>query len=277
LAELPQFRVTFRGRQWLVDTARAHDISIPLAFDEPQPNFFGAPLASSQPLTAGTFVGDVRKGGSCNCSTYTLTPHCNGTHTEGVGHVTRERNAVRNTSKSAFSMARLLSVTPIDAALATETTDPIPQPTDKLITRASLEAALGDDTLHDTTALIIRTIPNASTKRHQSYGPAQPPPYFSAEAMRWIVGMQIEQLICDLPSLDRAEDEGRLTAHRIFWGLPPGSTDATQAARALATVTELAYIDDAIADGVYLLNLQTAPFESDATPSRPLLMPLLRQ
>jgi arylformamidase len=276
LAELPQFRVSFQGRQWLVDTAHAHDISIPLAFDELQPNFFGAPRAVSQPLSVGSFVGDVRKGGSCNCATYTLTPHCNGTHTENVGHVTRDRVTVRDIQTPVFSIARLLTVAPVQATLARETTDPLPKPTDKMITRASLEAALGEDTLHDTTALIIRTTPNPASKRHQSYGPEQPPPYFSADAMRWIVAMGIEQLIVDIPSLDRAEDEGRLTAHRIFWGLPPGSTDATQATRATATVTELAYVDDSIADGVYLLNLQTPPFESDAAPSRPLLMPVRR-
>jgi arylformamidase len=260
----------------LVDAAHAHDLSIRLAFDAPQPNFFDAPPASSQPLAAGTFVGDVRQGGSCNCATYTLTPHCNGTHTEGVGHVTRDRIAVANLPSSAFALARLLTVAPVDVALATETTDPSPKPRDQLITRAALEAALGDDTLHETTALIVRTTPNPLSKRHKRYGPSEPAPYFSADAMRWIVQMNIEQLICDLPSLDRAEDEGRLTAHRIFWGLPTGSTDATQATRAFATVTELAYIEDSIADGVYLLNLQTAPFEADATPSRPLLMPLLR-
>jgi arylformamidase len=276
LAELPQFRVSFQGRQWLVDAARVHDISIPLAFDAPQPNFFGAPLASSEPLTAGTFVGDVRQGGSCNCATYTLTPHCNGTHTEGVGHVTRDRIAVCNIRTAPFSVARLLTVAPVNAALATETTDPKPKPSDTMITRASLEAALGDDSLNDTTALVVRTTPNHTSKRHQNYGPEQPPPYFSADAMSWIVGMGIDQLIVDLPSLDRVEDEGRLTAHRIFWGLPPGSTDATQATRAAATVTELAYIDDSIVDGVYLLNVQTPPFAADAAPSRPLLMPLLR-
>jgi hypothetical protein len=36
----------------------------------------------------------------------------------------------------------------------------------------------------------------------------------------------------------------------------------------------LAFIDDAIADGHYLLNLQVAPFVADAAPSRPILLPL---
>jgi hypothetical protein len=34
------------------------------------------------------------------------------------------------------------------------------------------------------------------------------------------------------------------------------------------------YIDDAVEDGDYMMNLQTAPFENDATPSRPILYPI---
>jgi arylformamidase len=50
---------------------------------------------------------------------------------------------------------------------------------------------------------------------------------------------------------------------------------AAQATRPNATVTELAFIDDSIADGQYLLNLQVAPFVADAAPSRPILLPLM--
>jgi hypothetical protein len=39
-----------------------------------------------------------------------------------------------------------------------------------------------------------------------------------------------------------------------------------------ATITELVYVKDEIPDGRYDLNLQTAPFVNDATPSRPLLI-----
>src|SRR5437879_7785473 len=37
------------------------------------------------------FKGSVERGASCNCELITLIPHCNGTHTECVGHLTRER------------------------------------------------------------------------------------------------------------------------------------------------------------------------------------------
>jgi hypothetical protein len=78
-------------------------------------------------------------------------------------------------------------------------------------------------------------------------------------------------LVVDLPSIDRAQDEGRLTAHRIFFGLPPAVTQLSAATRATATVTELAYIPESVADGPYLLELQVPALGGDAVPSRPLL------
>jgi hypothetical protein len=38
-----------------------------------------------------------------------------------------------------------------------------------------------------------------------------------------------------------------------------------------ATITEFIYVPDAIEDGTYFLELQLAPFENDASPSRPVL------
>ena len=80
-----------------------------------------------------------------------------------------------------------------------------------------------------------------------------------------------EQLVLDLPSADRAADGGRLTAHRTFFGLPPGSRRASEAQRPGASITELAYIAPGIADGLYLLDLQIPAFLTDAAPCRPLL------
>ena len=267
-------QLTIAGRHWRVDSSRAHDISIPLDFSGAQPNFFGAARASSAPLVAGSFIGDVRQGGSCNCATYSLTPHCNGTHTECVGHVTGELVGVRGIAVPPFVTARLVSLLPELANDSKETTEPAPKVGDGLITARALMHALRDVRLQDTDALVVRTLPNDASKLSRSYGPQIPPPYFTAEFMHMLVEANIQHLICDLPSVDRAEDEGRLTAHRIFWGLPPQATDAQRAKRPRATITELAYIDESIPDGLFLLNLQVAPFEADAAPSRPLLLPL---
>jgi arylformamidase len=268
-------RFSTRDRVWRVDDSRVHDLSIPLLFDGSQPNFFGAPTASSTPLIAGDFIGDVRKGGSCNCSTYSITPHCNGTHTECVGHVTDERVGIRSVQVPAFVLARLVTLSPVDAVTSGESTQPAPRPGDSMVTRAALAQALRRDSLEGCSALVVRTTPNAESKLDRRYGPDAPPPYFSAEFMHALVADGIEHLVCDLPSVDRAADEGQLTAHRIFWGLAAGAIDPRTATRSKATITELAYIDDGIEDGLYVLNLQVPPFDSDAAPSRPLLLPLI--
>ena len=265
--------IEHRGQTWRIGDD-AYDLSIPLDFEGLQPNFFHAPHARAIAIESGDFVGDVRRGGSCNCATYTLTPHCNGTHTECIGHVVTERVAVRDASTDHLCLALLVSAAPVDAAATCEASDPQPHAGDLLITQSLLEAAVGDQELAAFQALIVRTLPNEPTKRVHNYSAGETPPYFSVEAMRWIVQHGIQHLVVDLPSLDRADDGGRLTAHRVFWGLPAGETALAHAARPCATVTELAYIDDEIRDGAYLLNLQVAPFVADAAPSRPVLYPL---
>lgn len=256
--------VEIAGRHWRV-SANGHDISIPLRFNEAQPTFFGASAASAEPITAGSFVGDVRHGGSCNCSVHTLAPHCNGTHTECVGHITQERLSVRDLAIRHLSAALLISVMPEPSAEIAG---------DRVISAATLRKAVGNATLSDYQALVVRTLPNDSSKLTCNYDAGPMPPYFTVEAMRHIVEHGIDTLVVDLPSVDRAQDGGKLGAHRVFWGMPAGSTSAATVTRRHATITEMAFIDDAVADGPYLLNLQVAPFVIDAAPSRPILLPL---
>jgi arylformamidase len=256
--------VDIAGRRWQVG-AHGHDISIPLRFNEAQPTFFGAPPASAEAITAGSFVGDVRHGGSCNCSVHTLAPHCNGTHTECVGHITQERLSVRELALRHLSAALLISVTP-------EPSSDVPD--DRVISLAALQAAIGDAALNEYPALVIRTLPNDSSKLTRNYDEGSLPPYFTPEAMRYVVEQGVDTLVVDLPSIDRAQDGGRLAAHRIFWGMPAGSTSAATVTRKHATITEMAFIDNGVPDGAYLLNLQVAPFMIDAAPSRPILLPL---
>ena len=80
----------------------------------------------------------------------------------------------------------------------------------------------------------------------------------------------ISHLLIDLPSVDKEKDEGKLLAHKTFWNVT--NTDVLNVeARKDATITEMIYVADAVADGSYLLNLQIASFENDATPSKPVL------
>jgi kynurenine formamidase len=261
-------------RTWRADVTRAVDISIPLSFTGDQPSFFGAPPASAVPLRAGAFTGEMRTGASCNCSTYSLTPHCNGTHTESVGHITAESHAVGALVLEGLLPAQLITVPTMAAADAGIEPDLITQPHDLLITAQALKLATGETIAPGVRALVIRTLPNSTTKRSRNYA-NEPGAYFTSAAMHWIVSQGIEHLVADVPSLDRGDDGGHLLCHRIFWGVPPREHPEQTIARPHATVTEFAYIPDEVSDGVYLLNLQIAPFVADAAPSRPLLYPLV--
>ncbi|MEO6656029.1 MAG: cyclase family protein, partial [Pyrinomonadaceae bacterium] len=107
------------------------DISIPMRFNGPQPNAYGVEAATSKACEAGDIVGDTRRGGSVNFEQYTFIPHCNGTHTECVGHITHERISVLDCLRAVLIRAVLVSVEPtgkngdlvIDKAMVRERLD----------------------------------------------------------------------------------------------------------------------------------------------------------
>ena len=234
------------------------DISIPLRFDRPQPNAYGVEPATSSACEYGSLIGDTRRGGSCNFERVTLVPHCNGTHTECVGHITRERISVTDCLRDVLIPAVLTTVTP-------ESTNG-----DLAISRSAMsdaqqiEEAIGS-------ALIVRTLPNDESKLSRVYDENNIPPYFSTDAIEYIVERGFKHLLVDLPSIDRLFDGGKLVNHRIFWNVNQESFEKNSATRVNSTITELIYVPNDVTDGEYLLNLQIAPFGSDAAPSRPVL------
>ena len=264
------------NREIRIDLTSPVSLAIDLDFSPRQPRHFGAPPATSRPFAVPGFSGSVEHGASCNCQTLTLIPHCNGTHTECVGHLTREPVDAHRVAPLGLLPALLVSIEPVDAKASKESTDPVPHAGDRLITRDALTRAaleLRPPAPFAPRALVIRTLPNRPDKQHRDYSDSTPP-YLSREAAELLVERGIEHLVVDLPSIDRSHDEGRLTAHRIFFGLPPDSVALEQATRARATVTELAYIPDTATDGPYLLELQVPALGGDAVPSRPLLYAL---
>ena len=263
-------RIAVGGRELSIDVSRPVTLAVALDFAGPQPRHFGAPRASSLPFETAGFKGSVERGASCNCELITLIPHCNGTHTECVGHLTRERLDAWRVVPAGFLPALLLSVTAEAAGAAGEGSKPAPRASDRLITRRALERGWPVSVPFEAQALLIRTLPNTADKRARDYS-AETPPYLSQQAAQLLVSRGILHLIVDVPSIDRAQDEGRLTAHRIFFGLPPGSVQLGAAARPGATITELAFMPDELADGAYLLELQVPALGGDAVPSRPLL------
>jgi kynurenine formamidase len=272
---LPRLWMEKDGRRFRVDSAQGVSLAIPLQLNGKQPAHFGAPAARAEPLSAGGFIGDTRAGGSCNCETITLVPHCNGTHTEGPGHVTRERVSVHGSALQALYLAALVSVTPEDARGCGETSDPAPHAGDQLITARALAAVLENVDAERLDAVAVRTLPNSSEKLERDWMTPPMPPYFSREAMALLAERGVLHLLSDLPSVDRLLDDGRLAGHRVFFGLPARSDPAAAIGRPDATITEMIYAPDSLPDGLYALSLQLASWVSDAVPSRPVLFPLV--
>lgn len=258
-------RLQINDREFEVELHEPIDISIPVMFNGPQPSAYGVEPAASEACRSGEMVGDTRLGGSINFERYTLIPHCNGTHTECVGHITNERISIRDCLQDVLIPAILISVQPERSGES-----------DHLITGSMIETAISDSEayLANRGALIVRTLPNDDSKLTRRYG-SEIPPYFTTEAMEYIVSCGFKHLLVDVPSIDRIFDEGKLINHRVFWNIEPGSFETTPAARLHSTITELIYVPNSVKDGEYLLNLQIAPFEADAAPSRPIITRLV--
>jgi arylformamidase len=258
-----------------IDLSRPIHIGLALDFATAQPRHFGAPAASTRPFAVPGFSGSVAQGASCNCNVLTLTPHCNGTHTECVGHLTTEPLDAYRVTPAGLVPALLTSIEPVAAARSLESTAPSPESGDLLITRRALEESWPSVLPFEPRALVVRTLPNDADKVRRDYTNSTPP-YLSSEAAQLLVDHGIEHLVVDLPSIDRAHDEGYLTTHRIFFGLPRGSRSLHDALRPRSTVTEFAFIPNNIPDGPYLLQIQVPAIGGDAVPSRPLLFMLER-
>lgn len=271
--------ICLEGSRYLARLDQPARLHIPLHFDHAgdeqaralQPNHFGAPRARARALTGEGFTGDTRAGGSCNALTLELTPHCNGTHTEGVGHLTQAHQSVDELLLDTLIPAAVISVSPRPPAESEERARHALRSDDRLVTADALAKTLAG--FPNVPGLIVRTWPNDPDKRHRAYEGASPAPFFTLDAAAFVRDRGVRHLLVDTPSLDRAHDEGHLGAHRAFWGMHEGG-DTPSAGREHCTITEMIYADDSVADGLYLLNLQVAPFDCDASPSRVIVYPL---
>ena len=249
-----KIQIQYSGRFFLADLSMPLDISIPLVPDsEQQVNCFYAPFFEAEPVRAGEFIGSVKEGGPVNFLNVRLNPHGNGTHTECIGHISATPYALPDSLQQTHFLAKLISVYPQRKNNG-----------DRVITRSQLESLYQAE--EGIRSIIIRTLPNDDSKCRRFYS-GQNPPYVDPEAIVFLVESGIDHLFIDLPSIDKEEDGGRLSAHRAFWHYP-------EQPRNFATITELVYVPETIQDGLFLVNLQITAMRIDVSPSRPILFNL---
>ena len=237
-----------------IDLSKPIDISIPLTNTDANPIAWYIEKPQIEPVRFGDWVGKVSEGSSTNFNNIFFNPHGHGTHTECLGHITREFYSINQCLKQFFFTAELISIEP-------ESLDD-----DLVITKAQIEKALKGKSPE---AIVIRTLPNSESKKHKNYSNTNPT-YLLEEAATFIRESGIKHLLIDLPSVDRENDEGKLLAHKAFWNVKDVN-NLNADARLDCTITEMIFVDDNVKDGSYILNLQIASFENDASPSKPIL------
>jgi kynurenine formamidase len=231
--------------------------SLAIGFKESPDNVrcFYAPYPHYEPVKMGDWVGSVRAGSPVNFYNVFINPHGNGTHTECVGHISAAHHIIHGLLKTVLCPVQVVSVYPT-----------LQENGDRVITKDTLESVI--DRLLPVEAVVLRTLPNHNSKMRLDYSGSNPA-YLHHKAATWLRDIGVDHLLLDLPSVDREEDSGQLLAHKAFWQYP-------ESPRLHATITELIFVPDTIADGLYLLNMQIAPLDLDASPANPVLLPLER-
>ena len=244
-----------------IDLSKPLDISIPLSNTDQNPIAWYLEKPVIEPVKFGSegseWIGKVSQGSSTNFNNIFFNPHGHGTHTECLGHITREFYSINQCLKQFFFTAELVSI------------QPELQGEDWVITKLQLEQALNGKTPE---ALLIRTLPNATDKLSMKYSNTNPP-YIEEAGATFIRNLGVQHLLIDLPSVDKENDEGKLLSHKAFWNVTDVN-DLNSDARMHCTITEMIYVPEIVADGGYFLNLQIASFENDASPSKPVLYAL---
>lgn len=240
--------IKYKSKSYKIDLTKPLDISIALRGDASDVNAWYLDAPTIQPHKEDGFIGKVSEGSSVNFNTIWFNPHSHITHTECVGHITEEFHSVNQNLNQFFFLAELITVVPEKHM------------EDFVISKKQLQYALGNKKRE---ALVIRTLPNLENKKSMQYSHTNPP-FLVEEATVYLREKGINHLLIDLPSVDKEKDDGVLASHNAFWNTQGNI-------RTGATITEFIFVENSVDDGTYFLNLQVAPFENDASPSRPVL------
>lgn len=240
--------IQYNSRKLKIDLKQPLDISIPITGKDSNVNAWYISPPKIEPETIDGEIISVESGAVVNFNTITFNPHSHCTHTETVGHITEKVYSINKYLTQFFFLAEVVTVAPEKLGK------------DYVISKKQLQFALGNKKRD---AIVIRTMPNTREKFSRQYSNTNPT-YLLEDAAEYLKSKDIKHLLIDLPSVDKEQDEGELLAHNAFW-------NTSGKLRLDATITEFIYVSNKIEDGCYMLNLQIAPFENDASPSKPIL------
>ena len=249
------------NNSYSIDQSFGESISIPYNYNGDQPNFYNAPQGKAQPMQQDGFLGVLSKGKGCNVMNIEQNIHCTGTHTECAGHILSNSVSINDVLNHEYFYTKLITVSPIPSSQSDESYHCSRDDKDMVITNKMINGKIPKNSL----GLIIRTSPNSTLKMNKKYNSLNTP-FFTSNAIQYINDYGIRHLVVDTPTIDRYDDGGTLGNHHLFFEKKPPFKK---------TITEMAYIDDKIKDGKYLMTIEIPPMVLDAAPSRPFIFKLM--
>src|SRR6478752_1395372 len=101
------------GKEYRVEFFKPIDLSMPLTTDPAATKAWYVEPMKLEPVRMGDWVGDVNQGGSVNFRNISFNPHGNGTHTECIGHISKEFITINQCLKQFMFLAELITVLPV--------------------------------------------------------------------------------------------------------------------------------------------------------------------
>ena len=82
--------IQYNSKKLQIDLSKPLDISIPMRASKTNVNAWYLEEPKIEPVKSGDWIGSVEKGADVNFNNIMFNPHAHGTHTECVGHITKE-------------------------------------------------------------------------------------------------------------------------------------------------------------------------------------------
>ena len=229
--------VEYNSRKIEVDISNPLDISIPIDMSKKNINAW---YVEDPKIFPESFDGEkikVSEGAVVNFNNIHFNPHSHITHTECVGHI----------SKEAIYMTELEVEPYLSCFLVNAKAESLPNG-DRVVNLGSFNW----DEIPNCDAVII----HSGTTNKAEFFSGNNPCYIDKEVMAILVNKGINHVLTDLPSVDREDDGGALAAHKAFFKYPEIHLNRT--------ITELIHVPNSVKNGEYVLSISFAPMETRA-------------
>lgn len=251
-------KTTINYEIYEADLDKPVDLSLPTRTENSFTAWYVEP-ATIAPVKAEGFIGSVREGGGVNFFDMNINPHGNTTHTECVGHISKEKEDVNSVVSKFHFKSQIITLKP---KILTKDLSKWKRKNDLVFDKETIEKSL----VKGVEAVILRTQMDYDSLFNKQYNNTNWP-YLLPDLTSFLRNSGVKHLLIDQPSIDREQDGGELLSHKAFWDYP-NSKDLER------TITEFIAVPPKIKDGLFLLNLSFANFCNDASPSRPVVFKL---